>query len=623
MRMRAPFAWVGASCGLVLIFALAVAAFPVGWVRTIAEKRLSDRLGVPVAIGSIERVDALSFVPRISLSNVTIGQPEWVGAGRFLVARDIRVRLPILPLLLGHVRPRALAVSGVTLDLMRTADGRSNWKRRGGGDRRSTVPSVSTLVISDARFRLRDAKRHLTLAGSFAADAAAGLTIRASGNLRGRPALLAAHGGRLNGIDPAAAYPFAFRFASPLVTLHGSGAMAGALATDRFTARMEAAGQDFHFLDDIIQAGLPGTQDFALAGLVRHDGRDWFLSGVSGRLGRSHFVAVASVRRRDGRSRIDAAVHARDFDFDDLASDAGLARAAAKHRTYGDRVIPDTRIDLSRLARTDGVLRFRGDRLLVKGRSIFRSLAVTARLDHRVLTADDIVAGMAPGAVTGSVRVDHREGLPKFSLDLRMRAARVAALGAKPNDVSAPLAGHARLSGEGETIRAALARGSGSIGVAAGGGRLDAALAAALGQDIGRAIGFTLSGEKERSGLRCLAARFEGRGGLLRAAPLVIDADRARADGGGTIDLAGERIALNLTGADKGRTVLRFPGPVEIAGTFSHPSVHLGAPGVKEKSGVGKLLAAVGHAIGDAVAGREAPRAADADCARLTAAALR
>ncbi|MRU29864.1 AsmA family protein, partial [Xylella fastidiosa subsp. multiplex] len=76
------------------------------------------------------------------------------------------------------------------------------------------------------------------------------------------------------------------------------------------------------------------------------DRPDWIVEGLKGTIGRSDIAGHATIRKRDGRTRIDGALSADRFDFDDLASNAGKAKAAAKRAQLGPRLIPDTAIDL-------------------------------------------------------------------------------------------------------------------------------------------------------------------------------------------------------------------------------------------------------------------------------------
>ena len=74
--------WVARGLvGLILLCAillLALAAFPWGWMKGPIERRLSDRIGKPVTIGTMAREDSLSFHPTVTLRDLRVPQPGWV-----------------------------------------------------------------------------------------------------------------------------------------------------------------------------------------------------------------------------------------------------------------------------------------------------------------------------------------------------------------------------------------------------------------------------------------------------------------------------------------------------------------------------------------------------------------
>jgi uncharacterized protein involved in outer membrane biogenesis len=313
----------------------------------------------------------------------------------------------------------------------------------------------------------------------------------------------------------------------------------------------------------------------------------------------------------DGRTRIDGAIVSDRLDFADLASDEGRAEEAALERRIGKRIVPDTRIDLSKMGHLDGAISVRVRRLAGSGVPADSSLSAMLTLDHSRLEASDIRLGLARGQVTGTVTVDQNgRKLPLVTIDLKLTGATLATLfGDTP--LNGHLGGRVHLTGPGRTIREAVAHSHGMVALAAGDGTLSARLASRLGFDIGRA----LTGNKEEQAvLRCLVLRLDVQSGLGRTDPLLLDTSRAQTRGAGTVSLIDERIAIDLTGAPKKQSLLRFPGSVKLAGSITHPQVTL-PPGSKS---VGTILKVLGRAI----TGHEGPTATDADCRGLAWRAL-
>ena len=163
----------------------------------------------------------------------------------------------------------------------------------------------------------------------------------------------------------------------------------------------------------------------------------------------------------------------------------------------------------------------------------------------------------------------------------------------------------------GDTVRAAVGRSDGTIGIVARDGALPARMAAALGFDAGRVL---VADEGSRATLRCAVVRLAVQGGRGRFSPLIVDTSVSQTRGSGGVSFPAEAITATLTGAPKHGSLLRVPGSVTARGTLRDPQVTV-PPEVKS---VGNLLKGLGRAI----RGRQGPSATDADCAALSRQAI-
>lgn len=620
---------VGGAVAVVGVVALG--AFPVGLMRGMVESRLSAALDTKVQVGAVTRDTLFSYTPVVSVRDVRIAQPAWVGPGDFIRVKTAAVRVPMFALLFGHFRPDRVSIDGARIALVRDVSGKANWEpdhkpqSRGHGDR----PSLSDLTVSNSEVVIRDAKRGLMIGGPIGVDGAHGLRYAATGTFQDTPAKLELTGGRITGIDPTAAYPFMATLASPALRMAVKGSMRGVLDTRHFSADITAQAPTLKNLDHLIEAGLFGSQPIDLTGKIRHDGRDWYVDRIGGRMGRSYFTGLATIHKDGGRTNIDAKVDARQFDFDDLADTEGRAESAARNAAVGPRVISPTRINLSKLGKTDGRLVFAAHRLLSSGGTVFRSLSGTLTLDHRLVTVSNIVATLANGRMTGMVRVDHRSGIPALAVDLRLSGLTLDALVGKPDMISGPVRGHILLTGQGDTVREAMAHANGKAAIVATDGRVQRTIADVLGQNLSGAVVHALSAPSKDVPLRCLVANFHAVRGVLVPNPLAIDTGASVGRGSGRIVLDGERIDLTLAGASKSNAVLRIADPIHVGGTLSSPSVSVAGLGATEKPTAGGVLRVLGRSIGQALGITKTPASASGrppttvDCAGAVALALR
>ncbi len=618
--------WLVAIAATLLLLVLLIGAFPVNLLRDIAAQRLSDGIGAKVSVGSLERRPFFSFTPTIAIRDLSIDQPAWAGPGKLLTVSRVEARIPVWSALFGDGAPQALRVEGLTANLIRNADKRNNWSDnetdRDGGGR----PNLRDLVIENSRFTLRDDRRTLAVAGTIAANAREGFRVEATGTFHDAPATIVARGGRIAGVDPQAPYPFALKMRSPLLDLDAQGRMAGVFAVKRFSAKVSARARDLEYLDDIIEAGLIRTQDIDLVATVRRDWPVWNIESLKGRIGRSPLTGKAVVRKQNGRSKIDGDIRFAALEFADLSSHEGQARAAARRAALGPRVLPPTRINLTKIGRTDGVLRVRADRLIIPRGSVFRSLSGTLNLQGKTLTVTDLVAGMERGRLSGSVSVEQGSGPPLLDVDARLEGATLAQLFGTGAQGDGPVRGRIRLRGRGDTIREALSRADGRVALVVRNGSINETIAHVLGQDLGRAIGQALGDSDARVPLRCVIASFASRSGVLRPDPLLLETEVSSGRGSGAIRLDGETIALTLAGASTKSTALRIEDPVRIGGTLSRPVISIAGVAAKKQPTVKTALKVIGKSLGGLFDGKKAPRPVapgSIGCARLADAALR
>jgi len=621
------------AAAAILLFALFVgaAAFPVAILKGIAERRLSAEFDAPVTIGSLSRTSAFSFTPEIVVRDLRIVQPAWAGKGDFLKVARASARLSIFDLLAGDPDPQSISVTGLDIALVRDAEGNNNWAGRAGKPPQAGkgAPSLNRLVVDKGQFTLRDAKRRLDIAGTITADGARGLSIDAAGTFDGAPALLKARGEALAAEQENDPWPFSVSLTSDVLDVTATGTTAGPLNFRDMKLKMAARGTSLKKLDYVIEAGLFGTQDIDLSGSVRHVGEDWFIDTLNGTIGRSRINAKATVLKRDGRTKIDATIDAPQFDFDDLADDAGLAAARANEARIGKRVIPDTRIDLSRMGPTDGIIRFSIAQLLVEGGSVFRSLKGNLTLDHRILKLENAVAKLDAGRMTGWVKIDSTKPMPIFSTVLRVEGALLETLVGQPEMIRGPVQGLVRITGRGTTIRQAFSNGSGKIAFTTNRGSINRAAAFVLGQDLGGAIGQKLGDEDAMTPLTCAILAFDAKNGILRPSPFLIVTAISRGSGRGQINLDGETVALTVAGASKDKPVLKLVDPLRIGGTFSNPSIRVDSqPATGNGSGKG-IIGSIGRSIGSALGLRKnegnkasVPPPSSVNCKELTQAAL-
>jgi uncharacterized protein involved in outer membrane biogenesis len=614
-RRRWPtyLGWLAVILTMVLLIALLVLAFfPWGSAKGLVERELSSGIGRPVSIAAIERVGSVSLSLTVAIRGLSVPQAEWAGGGMLATVREAQVRFPVFSLLIGRFRPESVAISGMTLALVRDRDGRESWsreKKAPGG--RGPHPVLRWLTIADSRLSYRDAKRNRSFSATMSADSRSGLVIKGTGLIHGAPVTLTAGGGAISGLEPGTRWPFKAVIEGKAVGLTLDGKMDGPLDIGHLSGKATGHADDLVLLDAIIEAGLPGTQPVRLTADVRRDRPDWTVTNLKGTIGRSDIAGHATIKKRDGRTRIDGAVSAGRFDFDDLSSNAGKREALAKRARFGKRVVPDTAIDLATVSKTDGRLDLNARKLLWPGSTPFRNLTGTLSLDHDRLVIDPLTLGLTRGRMVGRIEIVQHDIGP--TLTVAMDVVRARLIDFFPDaQIDGSLRGRIRLTGPGRTIRLAIGRSTGAIALVAQDGVIPARTASLLGQDIGRGI---TTKEDEQAKLRCMVVRLDVREGIASANPVVIDTSRAQTRATGTINLSNETLALMLDGAPKKKSILRLVDTIPISGTIEAPDIRV----PDQAKSAGGILKMLGRALSD----KQGVEAQDADCPALMAQALR
>ncbi|BBF70865.1 hypothetical protein SBA_ch1_30650 [Sphingomonas bisphenolicum] len=602
-RARIFFA---AAAGLAIVLLLMVAAFPLSWFKDSIEHHMSAKIGSPVRIGMLAREEIFSFRPVVHVTDVTVAQPGWAGAGTMASARLVRIRLYPLSLLIGRVDADLLSATGVKLDLIRNAEGRENWRKPDDSDGRSSR-GMSIAQVSDATLRYRDAIQKRSLLLAITIDPATGLTARGSGTIDGAPVTVALKGAPMT---QGRRWPFEARIDGSALRLRARGTMAGPLRTNDMAFSLRAQADDLKRVDRIIEAGLFGTRDVDLRAEVLHRDDRWTIKTLWGTIGQSVLDGHLTATKADGRTKLDGAVHFSRLDFEDLASDSGNARAQALERAQGLRLVPNTRVNIAKIDKTDGRIAVRVDQVLGGRRpSSIANITGVLTLDNRILTIDPLRIGLTKGVIVGNATVDQRAGQkkPTVRLSLDLQDSRIAALaGGGSRDIDGRVDASVRLTGVGDTIREAVGMSDGHIGMAARSGPLPEKVAALMGFDIGKGL---LGDHDGRSQLRCAVLRLDMRHGQGIVDRLIADTAISQTRGGGNIAFPDERLDIRLTGAPKGKAALRYDGTISLAGTIREPRILI----PKKAKSPGTIIKAIGRAI----AGDHGPKAIDADCTAL------
>jgi len=630
---------LAALASLLVATLILVAVFDWNWLRGPLAAAASARLGRPVAIEGNLDVHPWSLRPRAEIHDLRIGQPDWARGDMARVDRlALQVELP--PLLLGRVVMPYVEIQRPDVTLLRLADGRANWSF-GGGKRGAKLPAIRRFIIDEGRLKLDDRRRKSTFEGTIYTDErTAGprrgvFALRGEGRLNGEVFRAEVTGAPLLNVSPSRPYPFDADIRAGATRILAKGSVTRPFDLGRFDTSLTITGADLNELYGLTGLALPNTPPYRVSGQLRRDRTKWLLGKANGRIGDSDIAGDLSVETRGSKPFLKADLRSRRLDFDDLASIFGGAPSrargeavSAEQQAVGGkmaaerRIFPEATLQVDRIRAMDAEVKYRAETVNAP-RMPLRKVALDLVLKDGVLTGDPVSVSFSRGTLAGTARLDATGATPRTDVDLRLTGARledwITTRFAGEPVIEGQMAARAKLTGYGNSVRAAAGSATGSLTVVAPSGELRQAFAELLGVNISKGLLLLLSESPNRSKVRCAVADFRVKDGVARANRIIVDTDVVLLKGEGTVNLRTERLDLRFEGESKKPRLLRLFVPINVNGPLTKPGIDLDTGNALAQGGIGAALAALVNPLAAILPFVEPGLAEDANCAALIA----
>jgi uncharacterized protein involved in outer membrane biogenesis len=222
--------------------------------------------------------------------------------------------------------------------------------------------------------------------------------------------------------------------------------------------------------------------------------------------------------------------------------------------------------------------------------------------------------------VGGHIRIDTNVSPAAFMTKLDVRALRLNQLFPTVETTKTGLgkiSGQFDLTGRGNSVAQMLGSASGDVAVLMGKGEISNILLEYMGLDGGEVIKFLLRGDRTVQ-LRCAAAAFDVKQGLMSSRAIVLDTSDTVITGQGQVSLANETLDILLKPQPKDMSILSLRSPLRIGGTFASPSAGPDKAALAGRVGIALALAAINPLLALAATIETGP-GQDADCAGILA----
>ena len=638
--VRRPGAPEKTAAAVTLVLILAIVAFLMlfdwNWLRGPIGRWASAEYGRQIELNGDLNVKLFSWTPSVRARSIRVGGPDWATERDTLRIADLHASVRLRPLFAGRVEMPLVSLTRPEVVLISTADGRQSWQLnpdKPDDGQGMKLPPINRLIIQDGTLSLDEQRRKIKLEATVTAregsDGDAGFNLDGEGTVNGTPLTLAIQGGPFINIRRDHPYGFQATLAGIGSRLEARGSITRPFDLGQFQASLSLQGRDLADLYLLTGITTPNTPPYRLSGRLTRDDAKYSFNDFSGRVGSSDLSGDLVVDRIDDRLRVDAVMHSRLLDIEDLASVLGgtptVTPAGNTVVTSGQpgRLLPDAPLNVERLRTMDGTLKYTAAQVKRNELDI-RKVELGADLDKAILNLDPVAFTFNRGELRGTARINAKRDVPYSTVDFRLRGypleSIIPARGGTPTVTGSAL-GRARLEGPGASIHDFAAASKGQMTVVVPQGRMRAAFAELLGINASAGLFRLLGGDESEVEIRCAVADFRVANGKATAETFVVDTTPVLARGAGVIDLGAETLNLRIDGETKEARLIRLWSPIVVQGALTAPRVGIDTGSVISQAGVAGVLGALINPLVALLPFVDPGLAEDANCGALISSA--
>lgn len=625
--------WVKVLAGaaaVVALLALLIAFFPWDLLRGPLNRYVTEKTGRHFEI--TRRLDVkLGRTTRILADGLEFANPDWARNPMLVKAEGAEVHVELLPLLGRRIVMPLIRFREPQLGLQIEPDGRRSWALgRDTGDP-ANLPEIGALEVDQGSVHFvatehgADIRTDFTIAGPLrlapptaassagqeqpggTPEAALPLGFSAKGTWQKEPFTARGRTGNVLYLREALQQPFPAEFEATAAntTLRAKGSIASLATLEGANASFTIQGKDLQELYQLVGMVLPATPRYSLRGRLSKQDEVWHIREIDGRLGNSDLRGELAFDRRIAVPLLTGKLESGALDFVDLAPLVGLQEqprsAAGTPQVEGKRpvpvrtaragkVLPRAELDVDRLRRMNADVTYRAGRITHVRKLPLDRMSLRVRLKDGVLDLEQMNLGVAGGSLAGRIRIDGVKDPAVAEVHLDVKALQLARLFPEAKLTKASVGaihGDIDLKGRGNTVAKMLATSNGAVALLMGSGQISNLLMEFAGIDGAEIIKFFMQGDEDVH-LRCAAAAFDVKDGLMTSRAMVFDTSDTVIYGTGAISLATEAMDLTLRPYPKDMSILSLRSPLKVGGTFAAP---------KAGPDVGALAARGGFAL--------------------------
>jgi uncharacterized protein involved in outer membrane biogenesis len=556
--------------------------------------------------------------PHITADNVYMSNPAWSTVGKQMAAAQrIEAGVRILPLLTKDVVITDLRLANPDIAVQRRADGSNSWTFKDNGPSEWKV-DLQRLAFDKAKVRYVDEPVGLDLRatadsikGGEAASTAAGvppygLAFTLAGTYNKAKITGGGKAGAvlsLTGDDTS--FPIEAEATAGENKLGLRGIIRDPRSLSGFALQMQLAGASMADLYGLTGVLLPETPPYSTKGtlLGKKDGDFWTYTykDFTGKVGASDIAGTLAYAQRKPRPLLTGSLTSKQLRLADLGPTVGAdtgegTKAAGKVTAPAPgKALPVDQFNTAKWGALDAEVKFTGKQILRTADIPLRDIETTIRMKDKVLTLTPLSFALAGGRITSNIRLDGREKVLDASARLAARGVKIRELFPKLQSMQATFGeinGDGALVGKGNTVAAMLGTSQGEINAVVTEGTVSQFVLELAGLNVANAVYVKIFGDKQTM-LNCVAATTTVRNGRANIDRFVLDSEDAVVNATGYVDLATEKLDVDVRPKTKGARILSLRTPLYARGTFKDPKVGPHAGPLALKAGAAVALAAI------------------------------
>jgi AsmA family protein len=578
------------------------------WLIPVVEARASAELGRPVTMAHLQV--RLGRVTRVVADDVTIGNPpHWSGPPLAAIKQ-----LVLQVTLWDYIFHRQLIVPLIALhdpqvDVMQESNGTANYKLNLLSSGKVNGANIGVVDIDNGHVHavLARLKANFDLdVATRDADSKPRIVATAHGTYNSAPIIGHMIGGAVLSLrSRKEPWPIDLEIANGTTHVSLVGTLQQPLRLQGANLKLQFAGQDISNLTPLTGIPLAQSPPYRLSGqLDFKDGHVQFRD-FYGHIGRSDLEGTIDVDPGP-LPLVDATLRSHQVDLPDLGGFIGAqpgrvstpgqtpetrAKVAAARASSG--LLPTKPISLPELRFANVRLRYHGEHIL--GESIpLDHVSVVLDVTNGAVHLHPISFGVGTGSINGDIALTSASNnLMHAKANIHFDRVDVARLMAATHMFggAGTISGTATINSVGGSMATFLSNGNGGIELGMVGGNLSALLVDLSGLEFGNAL-LSALGLPRRTPVNCLVDDMPLQRGVITVDPLIVDTGEAIVRGSGSITLKDERMDLQLRTAPKHLSIGSLPAPIDIGGTFKHPSIRPGAE-LAVRGGIAAALGAI------------------------------